>query len=180
MAITAQETKIGLDSHCLSYLLDAIDGIEEPTDSLSDERKALLRIWLYSRETFYVSETVMNEVARIRSVERRSLHEHFVKIHLQAPPMHNPPTVEARLTELRSSHPGVNDCRVLAEAEDLQLAILLTYDWDFKRHLEFASSIVKVMAPSIYWSTLGIPKGAQPITAPHRTNPLSRQSWWRW
>ena len=39
---------VGLDSQCLSYLLDGIAGISEPTDALAEEKKALLRTWFVS------------------------------------------------------------------------------------------------------------------------------------
>jgi hypothetical protein len=136
---------IGLDSQCLSYLLDSIAGINEPQDALAEEKKALLRIWFYQPGTFILGETVISEVAY-----------------------------------LQRAHPKPDDCRILAEAEELKLNFLLTYDHDFWRRLSAISSTTKLMKPSSYWSTLGILKGAAPVTVPHPTNPLSRQSWWRW
>lgn len=180
MAVRAQEPKVGLDSQCLSYLLDAVAGVDEPTDPLAEERKALIRTWFYTPGTFYVSETVVAEVARIRNVERREFHESFLQTLFLDLPVQNHGTVEARVNQLAASHPQLNDCRVLAEAEDLELHTLLTYDRDFMQRLKAASSTVSGMTPRTYWATLNIPKGTPPITAPHQTNPLSRQSWWRW
>jgi hypothetical protein len=69
---------VGLDSQCLSYLLDAIAGISEPTDLLAAEKKALLRSWFYKSGTFVLTETVISEVSRIRNIDRREFHEHVV------------------------------------------------------------------------------------------------------
>lgn len=70
---------IGLDSQCLSYLLDSIAGINEPQDALAEEKKALLRIWFYQPGTFILGETVISEVAKIRNLERREFHHDFIR-----------------------------------------------------------------------------------------------------
>lgn len=175
-----QEQGVGLDSHCVSYLLDAITGIEEPTDTLAEERKALVRIWYYRPGTFYLSETVVFECARIRQEDRRELHQRFVASSFLDLPVRDCAAVEARATCFRQFHPKLNDCRVLAEAEDLGLNTLLTYDRDFKQRLGPASPLVALTTPSAYWIRLGIPKGTRPQNVPHDTSPLSQQAWWRW
>lgn len=175
-----QEQTVGLDSECLSYLLDAIAGIEEPTDPLSEERKALIRVWFYMPGTFYLSETVVSECARIRHVDRRELHQSFVHTTLLDLPVRDRAAVEARTAHLLQFHPKLNDSRVLAEAEDLGLGTLLTYDGDFRRHLAPVSAVVALTIPTAYWASLGIPKGAHPQKVPHDTNPLHQQTWWRW
>lgn len=175
-----QEQSVGLDSQCLSYLLDAIAGIEEPTDPLAEERKALVRVWFYTPGAFYLSETVVSECANIRHVDRRELHQSFVRTLFLDSPVRDPAAVEARATHLFQFHPKLNDCRVLAEAEDLGLDTLLTYDGDFKQRLAPVSPVVALTMPTAYWAGLGIPKGARPQTIPHTTNALSQQTWWRW
>lgn len=65
---------IGLDSQCLSYLLDGIAGITEPLDALAKEKKAILRIWFYQPGSFILGETVISEVAKIRNLDRREFH----------------------------------------------------------------------------------------------------------
>jgi hypothetical protein len=174
------EAKVGLDSQCLSYLLDGIAGIQEPTDTLAPEKKALLRSWFYMPKTFILCATVMLEVARIRNLERREFHEGFVRVLFLDYPVRNPSAVQARAVQFEAMHPKPSDCRILAEAEELGLDMLLTYDQDFRKRLASASSIVSVMTPSAYWTSLNIQKGARPKTIPHDTNPLSQQSWWRW
>ena len=79
MPASAPESTVGLDSQCLSYLLDAVAEVQEPIDALAEERKALIRIWFYTPGTFYVSETVVKEVAAIRAADRREFHESFVR-----------------------------------------------------------------------------------------------------
>ena len=70
--------RVGLDSQCLSYLLDAIEQITEPVDAFAPEKKALIRSWLYMKEsTFFVREKVMAEVAELRARERREFHQSF-------------------------------------------------------------------------------------------------------
>ena len=68
---------------------------------------------------------------------------------------------------------------VLAEAEATQLAILLSFDFDFVDHLAGKSNVI-LMKPLDCWKALGIPRGSPPKTVPHPTNPLIDQSWWRW
>lgn len=154
--------------------------IGEPTDDLAGERKALIRIWFYTPEPYYISETVVKEVDAIRLAGRREFHEDFVRTLLLDLPIRDRAVAEARTSQLKGAHPELNDCRVLAEAEDLGLDTLLTYDHKFKQHLGSASCTVSVMTPTAYWATLNIPKGVSPITVPHHTNPLRGQSWWRW
>lgn len=175
-----QQPKIGLDSQCLSYLLDAIVDIEEPFDSLAEEKKALIRIWLYPPVTYYVTETVLSETEGIKGKERRDFHKSFIDTLFLDSPIRNPSAVNNRANALSAFHSGTKDCRVLAEAEDQELDFLLTYDKNFLKHLSPASISVKVTKPSPYWADLRIPKGAKPQTVPHHTNPLSRKKWWRW
>ena len=39
----ASLSEIGLDSNCLSYVIDALEGVSEPTDNLAAQRVALVR-----------------------------------------------------------------------------------------------------------------------------------------
>ncbi len=174
-----QERKVGLDSQCLSYLIDAIDGVEEPTDPLAEEKKALLRTWFYLPSTFYVSETVVSECADIRHIDRRELHEIFIRTGFLDLPIRDRAKVGERVAQLMKAHPEEPDCRILAEAEDLGLDTLLTYDRNFMKRLN-SLSVVTLACPSAFWDSLSIPRGVRPVTVPSTTNPLSKQSWWRW
>jgi predicted nucleic acid-binding protein len=172
--------QIGLDSQCLSYLLDAIAGIGEPKDSLASEKKALLRSWFYKPGTFTLTETVISEVGRIRNAERRELHESFIRTLFLDYPVRDLSSVQSRAGQFQVTHPKLSDCRILAEAEELGLDIVLTYDHDFWKRLQGASPTTKLIKPSVYWAGLNVPSGAKPMTVPHHSNPLSQQQWWRW
>lgn len=41
MAVKTHKPAVGLDSQCLSYVLDALAGIKEPTDSLAERKSRL-------------------------------------------------------------------------------------------------------------------------------------------
>jgi len=174
------EHHVGLDSQCLSYLLDGIAGINEPTDSLAEEKKALLRSWFYKPGTFTLTETVISEVSQIRNIDRREFHKSFISTLFLDYPVQNLNAVQARAAEFTLTHPKHNDCRILAEAEELELDFVLTYDHNFWKRLPNVSHTTKLMKPSAYWATLDIAKGMKPVTVPHPTNTLSQQSWWRW
>jgi len=171
---------VGLDSQCLSYLLDAIAGISEPTGLLAAEKKALLHSWFYKPGTFVLTETVIAEVSRIRNTNRREFHESFIRTLFLEYPVRDLATVQARAEQFEVSHPNPGDCRILAEAEELRLDFLLTYDHKFWERLSSVSSTTRLLKPWDFWISRGIPKGAKPVTVPHPTNPLSVQSWWRW
>lgn len=173
---------VGLDSNCLTYLLTAISGISEPTDDLALEKIALIRIWFHKPGNFcfYLTETVVSEVKNIPDSKHRELHDSFIRTLFCDYPVQDVDTVQQRAAYFQNLHNKQNDCRVLAEAEELGLDILLTYDNDFWKKLKCASNKTRLMKPSEYWASLGIPRGANPITVPHSTNPLSQENWWRW
>ena len=113
---------VAVDSQCLSYVIDALGGIGEPTDVLHDERKALFQIYLYAPWTFCVTPTVESEYARIRNPQRRELHESFVAVLFEtfaATSAEEEESINRRALELGSFHAGVNDCKVVAECEAL-------------------------------------------------------------
>lgn len=172
---------VALDSNCLSYLIDALHAGDAPTqdDSLAPQKLALVRIMLYDEWGPYVTPQVTKECARIRNITRAELHASWLSsIFMEAQPI-NLTHIEARTAELLSTHAGEGDCRMLAEAEDAELKVLLTYDGDFISRLSNATA-VKLLHPTAYWAGLNIAKGAKPQTLPHHTNPLSAMRWWRW
>ncbi len=174
------ESRVGLDSQCLSYLLDSIEDISEPTGSFAEEKRALLHLWFYKQGTFFLTETVISEVSQIRNIDRREFHESFIHTLFLDYPVRDLAAVQARALQFEAYHPGSSDCRILAEAEELRLDFVLTYDHRFWNRLSNSSGTTKLMKPLAYWANLGIPKGTEPVTVPHHTNPLSKQSWWRW
>lgn len=174
------EQKIGLDSNCLSYLLDAITHVSEPSGELKDERIAIVRAWFYVTGTYYVSETVISECARIRDTDRQKLHTDFITVLLFDEPARNSLVIKTRAENLLSSHRKPNDCRVLAEGEDIGLDTLLTCDYDFRTRLAGKSPDTKLVKPSDFWSSLNIPRGACPKVIPDKTHALFEEVWWRW
>lgn len=178
----SRSPQIGLDSQSLSYLLDAIVGIEEPTDILATEKKALVRSWFYRPGgfAFTLTATVIAEVRQIPDATRREFHESFIRTLFLDYPVLDPIAVQARADQFAGAHPKPRDCRILAEAEELGLDVVLTYDHDFWKRLREKSPTTRLIKPSEYWADLGIPAGAMPQTIPHPTNPISAQSWWRW
>ena len=171
---------VGLDTQCYTYLLDAVVGIEEPTDPLAEQRKALIRSWFYNRDVYFLTETVVAECDAIKDSARREAHSRFKEPLFNHPPTSNAVQVQARTAVLFKQHRKEKDCRVLAEAEDLCLTYLLTFDGNFRKRLGHPTTQVMLMTPSEYWARLAIPKGAAPKLAPEALNPLSMQTWWRW
>jgi predicted nucleic acid-binding protein len=180
--LQTQSQYIGLDSQCYSYLLDAISGISKPTDSLASEKVALIRAWFYKtgQFSFVLTETVVNETSKIKNIERRNRHDSFRNTLFHDPAVQDPIAVKNRANEFYKHHRKLNDCLVLAEAEELRLDVVLTYDDKFWKRLQNSSGITRLMKPSNFWVSLQLPRGVRPTTVPHETNPLSQQQWWRW
>lgn len=170
---------IGIDSQCLSYVIDAMAGISEPMDSLASEKKALLRLYLYLPGTLYITPTVLDECAAIRDIERREFHKSFCNVLIEevAVPRNQAQELSARY---KAYHSGDNDCNILAEAVQGGLNILATYDNDFISHLRSKENRIKLDRPSVIWESMNIPRGGTPDKRPHPSNPLSRESWWQW
>lgn len=171
---------IGLDSQCLSYLIDAMQGVSEPTDDLAEEKKALYRIYLYLPNTFYYTPTVLNECAAIKNKDRRKIHDSYLGASFEEITITDSNAVKRLTNQYAKYHSGIKDCRVLAEAEIGRLDVLLTYDGPFLKHLGNRSNNVSLITPSKMWADLNLPVGAEAHKLPKPSNPLSRQSWWRW
>jgi hypothetical protein len=170
---------VGVDSNCLSFLIDALEGIEKPTDALADQKIALARIFFYGVPLF-TTRTVKNECEDIPDPVRRAKHHSWIMTHFGTLPIRVPPEEIARRAErLHVSHRKPKDCTVLAEAEVTHLAVLLTYDDKFVRRLDGKSNVL-LMKPLPYWESLNIEKGTKPRWEPDYVNPLVHQSWWLW
>ena len=171
---------IGLDSQCLSYLIDAIEGTGPPQGDLAPEKIALFRIYLYTPGTLVLSPTVVDECAQIRAIDVRGRHFSYWETLFLRLAVQNYTRVQDRVTQLTPHHTGVADCQILAEAEDIGFHTLLTYDSEFLRRLGGLKSSVQLARPSDYWRQLAIPHGTTPDKIPDPTNPLAVQDWWRW
>lgn len=174
-----QELHLGLDSQCLTYLIEVITNTVAPTDALAEERTALLRTWLYARPALWLAGPVTAEYEAIRDRTRRELHASWGAVHFLQIKVHDPARVAARTVDFLRLHPEDNDCRILAEAEDLGLSAVLTFDTRFRNRLSSASR-VPLVKPCEYWQSLKIPPGAPPQLLPAKDNPLSQETWWRW
>ncbi len=62
-------SEIGLDSQCLTYLISALEGVAAPSDSLAEQKVALVRLYLYTPGTVWVTPTV-HPVAHAASLLR--------------------------------------------------------------------------------------------------------------
>ena len=174
------ENVIGLDSQCLSYLIDAMQGVEEPSGDLAAEKVALFRTYLYTPGTLFVTRTVVDECARIRDVQRRELHDSYIGVLFGEWQLQDEQSIHSRAKDLESHHRGEFDCRILAEAEEARFSALLSFDGQFVTHLSELTIGVQLTHPSSYWVKIGICIGAKPDKIPHSTNPLANEDWWRW
>lgn len=168
-----------LDSNCLSYLLDGIYTITGPTGPVADQQIALVRIMLYDEWGLFVTPTVVDECERIRNNARAAVHDSWLSTLITEMQPINSLIVSSRGTQLLQWHNDPDDCRIVAECEDAGIRVVLTYDRPFIGHLR-SRTVVKVLRPTEYWESLGIPKGSGPQTSPHDTNPLASLDWWRW
>jgi hypothetical protein len=172
--------QLGIDSQCLSYVIDAMAGISEPSDSLAVQKLALVRLFFHLPDTLWVTPTVTLECARIRNTDRAALHASFIRVLFGELQIKKQQSVNARAADLRRHHSGENDCTILAEAEDVGHNVLLTFDTNFVRHLASHAAGVELLQPAEYWEHLALPRGSTPDKVPHSMNPLSAESWWRW
>lgn len=170
--------QLGLDAQCYSYLIDGISGVSTPTDDLGPQRTALLRLYLYLPGSLWITRTVAEECARIRTTTRAELHRSFSQTLFGELPVRNPEALRLRELELAPFHKGTNDCRILGEAEDVEHTALLTFDAQFIRDLASHTSIA-LIRPEPYWVSLAIPPGTAPDKVPAADNPLSQHAWWR-
>ena len=171
--------QVGIDSQCLSYVIDAFSAIGPPSDALAPQKIALARLFFYLPGTLWVTPTVTAECANIRNTERATLHDSFIAVLFGELPVSEAKEVERRSQDLLKLHSGPNDCRIVAEAEHVGLDVLLTFDSKMAKRLG-SNSTVRLSEPLSYWNQLAIPQGARPDKIPHQTNPLAEQTWWRW
>lgn len=171
--------QIGLDSQCLSYLIDGLETLTPPAGELATIRVSLARLYFYTPGTLWVTPTVEAECARIRNETRRALHASWMGVLFGVRQPVDPRRVEEREAQLRAHHPGEADCRIVAEAESAELRVLVSNDDDLRKHLK-SSTKLALRRPEELWNELRSPRGAQPSKLPQPSNPLSSQDWWRW
>lgn len=177
-------SKVAIDSNCLSYLVDKIHFGHKPIGNQADKKIALLRIYLYRRETFRVPPAVESEYKRISNIEYKKLHNDTHSFLLEDVFLScDPEVLGSRLQEYSVIHPGRKertDCQIVAEAELGGCDYLLTYDYNLLSHLKGRTHRIGLKTPTEFWNALDIPHGMNPTYAPQSTNPLSKQTWWVW
>src|SRR5665647_3551230 len=172
---------IGIDSNTLTLLVEAVDPKYDPaSDSvlLAEEKKAILRIFLYKGIAYQVGPTVDAEYREIKDNLKFEAHVEFSNALLHQPWQLDLSSIKQRAQALSNYHSGRKDCYILAEAEEMQLNVLLTNDNNFIKHLGPVSKSVTLFRPSQFWDSLGVPKGANPTWQPADSNPLRVKTWW--
>jgi hypothetical protein len=173
-------SRVGLDSNCLSYLIDAATRASAGSTPVSVEGTALLRILFYVPGRFFVTDTVAEECRDIRNPEKLAIHTSFTSYTYWGIPINDLVKVSERAKSLSPLHSGDADCLVLAEAEDAELDVLLTYDRNFLKLGAASGTVVKLSRPSEHWASLSIPRSSPLVNRPTQGNPLEGQSWWLW
>ena len=167
-----------VDNMILSYLAMAIAGNYQPEPG--EERVASLRLFIWGAD-LGVSETPLSQSQKTPDPEHREELDRLVTILLPefGVPDGAEADVAARVLELVALHGDAEDCRIVAEAGALEAGVLITFDKRMRRRLERVSR-VPILYPTELWAKLAIPRGTPPIWEPDVTNPLSRESFWRW
>lgn len=173
------QPQVGLDSQCLSYLIDIISSTSRISESVADQQLSLIRIYMYAIGTFFVTPQVQSECLNIPSPEYRESHESFMSSLFGVLPVNDQGVVEKSTVRFYEKHKKRGDCLVLAEAIDVGHDFLLTFDTRFVERLSGLSE-TNLLSPSSYWESLKIPKGSSPNKVPSLGNPLSVQDFWQW
>ncbi|MGB4057105.1 MAG: hypothetical protein WBK77_03370 [Alphaproteobacteria bacterium] len=171
---------IALDSQSYTYLISAIESVQEPKDSLAEQKISLIRMFFYLTDTFYISPTVVDEYNEIKNNHERNQHKSFSDtLFPEFYPKPDAKKVESLTKKIKALGIDLNDSKIIAECLVFGADVLLSYD---SKLLKKASDIkdIRVMPPSKYWESLNIPKNSRPDKIPHSSNPLSNENWWRW
>ncbi len=175
--------KIAIDSNALTYLIKAMEPSYDPLMDIPSnrkERQAMLRIFLYQGEPFYVLPQVTKEYHDIPSYLWRNMHGSTVgallieyRIANQVIEMDNRRDVFLKVH--KNNH---KDCQLLAEAEMASMNVLLTRDKLFKNALSGMTTI-RIMYPSEYFESLNLRSDMSPTLSPVESNPLFGKTWWQ-
>ena len=123
--------------------------------------------------------TVEREFLRIREEVRRASHVSWTSVLFGVRPLSDAGAVETRAASMEPYHPDADDRLVLAEAEDIGFATLVSFDTKMVNRLSKHARLL-LTQPAEYWASLGIPRGATPDKVPAFGNPLAGETWWRW
>lgn len=176
------EQRIGVDSNTFTYLANAMAiGYDPEKDSpqLREEKIAMLRILLYIGNILVVP-TIEEEYRKVRDEEKLKELERLHTIFLSDAFRQSPEGVKQICNKLKQAHKPEIDRKIYAECVVNNIDILLTYDADFLNHLATTQYKTILQKPSEFWLNQNIPKDTLPKSSPHPSNPLSRQTFWRW
>jgi hypothetical protein len=139
----------------------------------------MIRMRLYRGIALTRLPTVELEYQAIRQDARRREHVQAADLFLSkaAWPL-RAPSLDARVQELHGYHPGLRDCRIVAEAEAVGVVVLLTCDDKLGSALT-SKTPVRILRPSSFFASLGVVPGAEPCWVPALGNPLTTKKWWR-
>jgi hypothetical protein len=98
-------SELGLDSNCLSYVIEAMEGVAEPTDDLAEQKLALVRLYIYTPGTLWTMPRVKEEFSRILEPVRRARHESWTNVLFGVRPLNKPEAVTERAAELEKLQP---------------------------------------------------------------------------
>jgi hypothetical protein len=175
--------KIAIDSNSHTYLVEAVYPNYEPekdSSRLLEERKSMVRIFLYKRQPFYVLPAVIKEYKRIKDERWREEHDKFTKnLLLDHFIDMDEDKILTRKNYFISLHNKEVDCQILAEAEAARMNLLLSCDQKFIKRLGTRARGVEIMKPTEYFNNLDIAPGTKPIWRPGPSNPLSKKTWWK-
>ena len=183
MQMYPETNRVALDSNAVSYLIEALRSFSgPPTGEAADEKIALARSYLYRQpETvFCITPTVAAEFSRISDQERLSDHASWASQHLLilSKPS-NTVDIIFRTNALNAYHADVDDCRIVAECEALDINVLLTSDRKFRNAMNRAGTTVSVLSGQQYWDEMAVVPGESPMMELYPASPLNTASWWR-
>lgn len=177
------QLKIGIDSNAVTYLATTMSGGYDPTSDateLREERVAMYRVFRYDPATMCVTPTVKKECDGMPDGPFKRLHNAIGSIVLLDGPWDfDADRLGERVKDLALFHGDVNDCHILAEAEQARFDTLLSLDSRFVSRLSSHTTGPALFTPSAYWKKLNLPVGAKPVRTPARGNPMAGQEWWR-
>jgi len=169
-----------VDSNALTYLVNAI-GVEgydpaEDKTGLADERVAMARLFMYGDCRLWVPPIVRIETEDIPADELRDTQNRMTWYQLLDHDSGVDESVIAQgVNELLQHHKGFNNCRMLAEAEAMEVRCVLTRDDELQRRLQDHARI-RILRPAELWESLNIRCAARSLDGSCRREGASQNA----
>jgi hypothetical protein len=175
---------IAFDSNVLTYFLEGNNGQYSlgPNDRIGDQRIAAVRLYMHGQVPPFIVRTVRAEALRISNPTRLEEHERFIDCQFGECPTDvlQEASIKLRVAELLLHHSkGESACLILAEVEECEIPVLVTWDHVFRTHLA-RHARVRLETPVECWEAFRIPPGTSPVRWPSADHPLAKETWWRW